>query len=210
MSALEPISLREFARRESCDEKIVRRKIASGHLKTLPDGKLNAAFVGTGWRVRKASADSLPASALSAPALSASPVRINPDETPEQAAERIVFQDGRVFPSEAEAKRHKESFLALMRELDYDRENGSVVSIIDVVLAVAAEYALVRTRLLNIATRVAPRAAMLRSAEEVRALIDEEVALALKELSLDAGQYGDGSGGAGARDAIRARFKKPH
>lgn len=129
-----------------------------------------------------------------------------PDETVEEAAERPVFGDGRVFSSEAEAKRHKESFLALMRELDYDRENGAVVPVDDVVATVAAEYALVRNRLLNIATRVAPRAAILRSAEEVRALIDAEVALALQELSLD----GRGNGDAAARDAVRGRFRKPH
>ena len=79
-------------------------------------------------------------------------------ETSEDAAARMVFVDGRVFASEAEAKRHKESFLAHQRQLDYDRDRGSVVSVDDVVAAVAAEYALVRNRLLNIATRVAPRA----------------------------------------------------
>lgn len=196
MTALEALSIREFARRDGCDEKIVRRKIISGHLKALPDGKVDALLVGTGWRART----SRRADIADKPKLSA-----RPDETPEQAAERIVFQDGRVFESEAEAKRHKESFLALMRELDYDRENGSVVSIGEVVSAVAAEYALVRNRLLNIATKVAPRAAMLKSAEEVRALIDSEVALALNELSLDGG----GNAGA-APGSIQGRFSKPH
>ncbi len=52
VSALTPelLSVREFARRDRCDESRVRRAIRSGHLKRSPDGKLDAALVGTGWR----------------------------------------------------------------------------------------------------------------------------------------------------------------
>lgn len=46
----EMLSVREFARRDRCDESRVRRAIRSGHLKRSPDGKLDAALVGTGWR----------------------------------------------------------------------------------------------------------------------------------------------------------------
>lgn len=46
----ETVSIREFARRDRCDESRVRRAIRSGHLKRSPDGKLDAALVGTGWR----------------------------------------------------------------------------------------------------------------------------------------------------------------
>lgn len=52
VSALKPemLSIREFARRDGCDESRVRRGIKTGHLKRLADGKLDAALVGTGWR----------------------------------------------------------------------------------------------------------------------------------------------------------------
>ena len=52
MSAPSPetVSIREFARRDRCDESRVRRAIRSGHLKRSPDGKLDDALVGTGWR----------------------------------------------------------------------------------------------------------------------------------------------------------------
>lgn len=51
VSALKPemLSIREFARRDGCDESLVRRGIKTGHLKRLADGKLDAALVGTGW-----------------------------------------------------------------------------------------------------------------------------------------------------------------
>ncbi|NKE43565.1 hypothetical protein HB662_02170 [Roseomonas frigidaquae] len=44
------ISIREFARREGCNDKLVRRAVDQGKLKALPNGKLDPALVGTGWR----------------------------------------------------------------------------------------------------------------------------------------------------------------
>lgn len=51
MSApIEGISVREFARRDGCDDKLVRNAINRGKLPTLDGGKLDPALVGTGWR----------------------------------------------------------------------------------------------------------------------------------------------------------------
>lgn len=210
----EGISIREFAKRDGCNEKLVRRKIGEGYLAVLADGKLDPALVGTAWRARnRKDADSADTGAdrpadtppVSAPAAKpADTLAISP-ETVEQAAERLVFS-GRVFTSEAEAKRHKESFLALRQELEYDREIGRVVLIEDVVGAVTGEYALVRNRLLNVSSRVAPRAAVLRSPEEVKALIDSEIALVLEELRL-AGPGGESPDA--VRRTIRGRFTDP-
>lgn len=44
------ISIREFARREGCNDKLIRRAISGGYLKTLEDGTLSPALVGSGWR----------------------------------------------------------------------------------------------------------------------------------------------------------------
>ena len=43
-------SIREFARRDSCDPKLVRRAIGRGSLSKLADGTLDPAHVGGGWR----------------------------------------------------------------------------------------------------------------------------------------------------------------
>ena len=40
----------EFARRDGCDEKLVRRAIAEGRLPRDADGLVDAALVGTPWR----------------------------------------------------------------------------------------------------------------------------------------------------------------
>lgn len=198
-AVVEGISIRQFAKRDGCDDKVVRRKIESGHLTLLPNGKLDPALVGTGWRVRnkKTGEPTVSAPVRSVRTECGQPeAAISVDETAEQAADRIVNIEGRAPFSKAEAERIKENYLALLRQLEYDRESGSVVAVSDVVQAVVGEYALVRNRLLNIASRVSPRAAVLRSAEEVKALIDEEVALVLEELTID----GNDSG------AIRERF----
>lgn len=49
------ISIREFARREDCSDRLVRRAIKKGRISALPSGELDPSLVGTGWR-RDASA----------------------------------------------------------------------------------------------------------------------------------------------------------
>ena len=44
------ITVREFARRDGCDERLVRRAIKRGRLTRGSDGKLDAALVATAWR----------------------------------------------------------------------------------------------------------------------------------------------------------------
>lgn len=208
---IEGISIREFARLDGCDDKVVRRKIKAGYLPVLEDGKLDPALVGTPWRARNVkepvSADNTADSERVSARVRETADMVGAEETVEEAAERLVYEDGRVFATEAEAKRHKESFLALRQELEYDRETGLVVPVDEVVAAITAEYALVRNRLLNIASRVAPRAAVLKSADQVKALIDAEVSLVLEELRFD----GNGrSSQDELRRSVRSRFSPVH
>ncbi len=44
------ISIREFARRDGCSEKLVRNALKTQHLPTFPGKQLPANLVGTGWR----------------------------------------------------------------------------------------------------------------------------------------------------------------
>jgi len=57
----EGISIREFARRAGCDDK-VRRKLESGHLHRNSDGSINSAYLDIDWR----SGASLPADTVGA------------------------------------------------------------------------------------------------------------------------------------------------
>jgi hypothetical protein len=184
----EELSIREFAKRDGCDDKLVRRKIKSGHLAQLPNGKISSDLIGTAWRKSNADtadkARTAPVAKLSAP---------RSGEAPEQIAERIISGGGFTLLTKAEAEQKKENYLALLRELEYDRDSGSVVAVADVARKVASEYALVRNRLLSIPARVAPRVAVIKSAEEVKALLEAEISQALRELACDADQIVSGA-----------------
>ena len=111
------ISGREFARRDGCSEKLVRRAIERGEL-VLISGKLDAALVKTGWREgnRKEGAPaavSAPLSALSAP--------------PTEAADldKLIALNGGMLPR-ADADRRKANYDALLREFEYDTKSGAV------------------------------------------------------------------------------------
>ncbi|MGU3286470.1 hypothetical protein [Methylobacterium mesophilicum] len=131
---------------------------------------------------------------------------VMPDESPAEAAERIVVREGGAPYDHAEAVRIKENYLALLRQLEFDLKSGAVVPI-DVVIAVLVEQlARVRNKVLAIGVRVAPRAAVLRSAEEVKALLDTEIGQALEELTLDDGALGLDD----LREVLRERFGSVH
>lgn len=114
-----------------------------------------------------------------------------------------VLEDADAKWSKAEAERVKENYAARLKQLEYDRESGAVVEIDDVVVAVASEYAVVRNKLLDIGTKVAPRAAVLKSAEEIKALIDAAVIEALEELTIDDGGDTDF---VALRESLQGRF----
>ncbi|WP_172123206.1 hypothetical protein [Devosia sp. 919] len=192
------VSKSEFARREGCDESLVRRKVKSGHLLAFADGTIDPELVGSGWRrgsgKQSDSSDKLivrgPTNRAAAKIADDQPISI----------------DGRTFHSKAQAERMKENYLAKLRQIDFDRAAGAVVDIDDVVNIVVAEYQLVRNKLLALGARIAPRAAVMKSAEEVKALIDREVNSALEELAFDGDADGDLDE---ADEAVKRRLKQP-
>jgi hypothetical protein len=58
VSAPVGISLREFARRDGCSDRLVRNAVSSGKLKVFADGRLDPALVGSGWRKTNRNAES--------------------------------------------------------------------------------------------------------------------------------------------------------
>lgn len=172
------ISIREFARRDGCNDRLVRDAVKSGRLKAFDDGSLDGQLVGTGWR--KGNRDAAEATAANAESL-----RIGADETPAEAAERIVSTGGRIFATKAEAERHKESYNALLRELEFDQALGAVALIEDVQAEVTAAYLRVKTRLLAIGAELTPQLAPRseKSAAEIKGEIDAYISEILRELS---------------------------
>ncbi len=180
MSAL-GISAREFARRSDCDEKQVRRAVASGKLRLQADGSLDPALVGTGWRrptkATRRSADKVKNIADKFADTLAS-------ESPAVVAARIVTEATALLPLN-EAIQMKENYNALLKQLEYDKESGLVVMADAVLKEVGEEYAKVRTRLLAIPSEQAPRIHRLKTVAEVQSVLQDIITEALEELTMD-------------------------
>jgi hypothetical protein len=120
------ISQREFARRDGCNEKLVRRAIAEGRLPRGADGLIDAALVGTAWRRSNLSAEK----AVSAPAdTQARAPKL--DDVPGGASAPAPPADtgksaGR-DPTYAQAMAKKEHFAAERAELEFRKRRGELV-----------------------------------------------------------------------------------
>jgi len=185
------ISIREFARRDGCSDMLVRKAIKAGRLHAAPDGRLDPALVGSGWRKanrRKA-----------APAPAARPKSDPPAPADlEQLADQVVYVEGRAPFSLIEAERIKANYLAMLRQLQYDRESGLVAPVEEIAAAVAAEFAVVRNNLLGLPSRLAPRLVFIRDVEQMRAVLHAEITKVLEDLTLDEGSEAALSAGADA------------
>lgn len=155
------ISIREFAKRDGCNDKLVRRAIAEGHLAKLPNGKIDPALVGTGWRPGN---------------------RRNPPMTVAQQAAKAV-EDATEIPPIADSEAKKEFYLAKLRELEYDMKSGQVSPNAEQIKRVTAVLAKVRTRILAIPSEAAPGLHRCKSVAEVEADLRRRVVEALEELS---------------------------
>jgi hypothetical protein len=85
--------------------------------------------------------------------------------------------------SRQEALRQREIAQARLAQIEADRAAGLVVPIADVVGAVTAEYHIVRTGLLGMASKLAHRLAVATTPEACGALVDTEVRAILTELT---------------------------
>lgn len=169
------ISIREFARRDGCSDMLVRKAIKAGRFPVLADGTLDPRLVGSGWRK---------ANRRGRPKVPPAPADL------QKIADQAVRIEGRAPYTLVEAERIKANYLALLRQLQYDRESGAVVAVDEVAAAVGAEYAIVRNNLLGLPTKLAPRLCLLRNAEEVRAVLEREICAVLEDLTIDRGDFG--------------------
>jgi phage terminase Nu1 subunit (DNA packaging protein) len=90
-------------------------------------------------------------------------------------------------PSLTEAQARKYDLEAQRAAIKLARERGEVVSIADVEKALSQCFGNVRSRLLSIPGKLAPRIAGCRSKPQVKALIENEIHEALSELAVRAG-----------------------
>lgn len=84
------LSIREFARRDGCDEKLVRKALRTGHLRKATGDKLDAAQVGTGWRATNRRGAASPVTGVRTPRT----VRTMSALVPRQASSLAVVATG--------------------------------------------------------------------------------------------------------------------
>ena len=163
------ISIREFAKRAGCDEKVVRRKVQTGHMTRRSSGKLDPAYLSVDWRrgehptVRTADSSSTNADSL--------------------ASLPLKYFEGRKLWSIVEAERVKENYAARLKKLQFDQQCAQVVEIDDVIEHVRAEYKIVRDAFVGLGASVAEQIVVSRDPEQIHSLIDDEIHRRLTVLS---------------------------
>ncbi len=174
MSApLNLVSVREFARLDGCDDKLVRRAITAGKLRLSEDGKLDAALVGSGWRrtnrrgaagadigadTTQMSAPNVRTQAVTAPlsAVLPPPAAIGDQPDPEEVVDFIAQVLAGRFALTGVAEQVKENALAAKNLLAARKEAGDLVDI-EVAEAILFEQARqIRDAWMNWPARVGP------------------------------------------------------
>jgi hypothetical protein len=89
------------------------------------------------------------------------------------------------IPPKAASEARKEHYSALLKQIEYDRQTGDIVLIEDVATEVGVQFARVRTKMLGIGSRLAPRLAAVNTVSEAETLLMDEIQLVVQELTLD-------------------------
>ncbi|WP_277187665.1 hypothetical protein [Caballeronia sp. BR00000012568055] len=180
------VSLREFARLDGCDDKLVRRGIGEGRLSTFPDGSIDPALAGTAWRKSNAQRGANPPganrrtkAATNADTSAANAdTRASVDEALRLFEQQAAAVTERVLngASYSDALRIKENYLALLRQLEYSIKSGAVIDLAEAEQTVFDLFRGVRDAWLNWPARVAPLIAADLDFEDVERLGDVLVA----------------------------------
>lgn len=119
------ISAREFARRDGCNEALVRRALGQGKLAKNADGKMDATLVGTPWRM--GNIDAAPASA----GIAYSPAEGSTQESnrSKSDADTGPFSGDPALPSYGTSQQRKEAALAEMRQIELAKMREDLVEI---------------------------------------------------------------------------------
>lgn len=129
----ELISRREFARREGCNDKVIRRAIAAGHLVLSEGDTLDASLVGGPWRRRNRDRADTSGSADTGEAASADTPSVSAPSAPASDAAAAdsdgAAEDAGGIPQLAKSEARRAHFLALQREDEYRKRRGELIEL---------------------------------------------------------------------------------
>ena len=167
MSAPQLVSIREFARLDGCDEKLVRRALSSGKLTASDGNKVDASLAGTGWRkANRRTADKPKVSAPNVRSADSQSQKSAPSAEETAAAADAMFSEeaenflDRVLAGEyadiATAERVKENALAAKHLLAARRDAGSLVEVETAETVLFETQRAQRDAWMNFPTRIGP------------------------------------------------------
>lgn len=206
----EAVTRREFARLEGCDEKQVRRALERGVLVANPEGKLDPAQVGSGWRRPRVDSKEAPARVASGAVEKAADiprtrrnVRANVsaptgEVVPDPAGEKV---DGVQVIQSAEgaslkrAVAHKEDFAGRLKELEFRQKAGELIELELARQVIFTEFRAARDAWLNWSTRFAALIAAdlgIEQADRVAEVLTNYVHKQLATLGEPSGQFRKG------------------
>lgn len=150
------VSRREFARLAGCDEKQVRRALASGKLVADDDGNLDPAQIATAWRRPRADSKEAPAARAAAEVETTTGVRSDVRAPKGDEVAGVPTVQSAQASRLKDAVTKKEDFAGRLKELEYLKEAGKVIDLAlarDVIFSAARAS---RDAWLNWPTRYAP------------------------------------------------------
>lgn len=168
------VSVREFARLDGCDDKLVRRAIKAGKLPVSDEGKVDAALAGTGWRKTNRRAGATADRAADTAKVSAPVVRTARTRRAvsaptaaeaEHAAEEMFSEEAESFldnvlagqyADTTTAERVKENALAAKHLLAARRDAGHLVEIEQAESVLFETQRAQRDAWMNFPTRIGP------------------------------------------------------
>lgn len=173
---------RQAARIAGCSHTAIADAKKSGHLPTLSDGNVTREAVekwNTERRAPRGGKHRKLATQLAGKKL---PVVLisNDADIPEKALAALTKEG--VFKDRATAELYRDSYVARLRQIEYEREAGKVIEVEHVARIVGESLARVRTRLLAIPAEQAPGLHRLKTVTELQAGLLECITEALTEL----------------------------
>lgn len=164
------VSVREFARLDGCDDKLVRRAIKAGKLRISADGKVDPSQAKTGWRRQNRRAGAGADKRADKPPSVRTRVRTEQVSAPDadvvaEAAEELFAEEAENFLSNvldgtyadtATAERVKENALAAKHLISARRVAGSLVEIETAEAVLFETQRAQRDAWINFPTRVGP------------------------------------------------------
>lgn len=186
MVAGPPLSVAEASRLSGISRPAIDKHVRAGRLQIASEGGIDrtsfdawlADRLGNGVVPKKGKSDAHPAPKQ--------PATVGTDGVAAENAARALAalsKAGGVFDSKAEAERHRDSYIAHLRRIEFERERGSLIETEKVAAAMEADYSRVRTRLLAIPAEQSPRLHRLKTVAEVQDALQEIITEALEELS---------------------------